>query len=160
MGKRAGRACPAPTGWREIDRALLIKSYSLTQSLHKRYMFPLDVTGWMVYTVGRRTVLSYYILYQFIPILLPDLPKGACSLCCLAKKAVMPIAPVAISPARISARCRRPSAATWPAKRSTYAALMNPAAPCCTNAARRAGIWGRCPIELYSVLCLRYTTIK
>lgn len=45
-------------------------------------------------------------------------------------------------------------------KRSTYAALMNPAAPCCTNAARRVGIWGRCPIELYSVLCLRYTTIK
>ena len=42
----------------------------------------------------------------------------------------------------------------------SYAALMNPAAPCCTNAARRAGIWGRCPIELYSVLCLRYTTIK
>ena len=65
MGKRAGRACPAPTGWREIDRALLIKSYSLTQSLHKRYMFPLDVTGRMVYTVGRRTVLSYYILCQF-----------------------------------------------------------------------------------------------
>ena len=61
----AGRACPAPTGWREIDRALLIKSYSLTQSLHKRYMFPLDVTGRMVYTVGRRTVLSYYILCQF-----------------------------------------------------------------------------------------------
>ena len=28
-------------------------------------MFPLDVTGWMVYTVGRRTVLSYYILCQF-----------------------------------------------------------------------------------------------
>ena len=44
-GEVAGRACPAPTGWREIDRALLIKSYSLTQSLHKRYMFPLDVTG-------------------------------------------------------------------------------------------------------------------
>ena len=65
MGKRAGRACPAPTVWREIDRTLLIKSYSLTQSLHKRYMFPLDVTGRMVYTVGRRTVLSYYILCQF-----------------------------------------------------------------------------------------------
>ena len=65
MGKCAGRACPAPTVWREIDRALLIKSYSLTQSLHKRYMFPLDVTGWMVYTVGRRAVLSYYILCQF-----------------------------------------------------------------------------------------------
>ena len=65
MEKCAGRACPAPTGWREIDRALLIKSYSLTQSLHKRYMFPLDVTGWMVYTVGRRAVLSYYILCQF-----------------------------------------------------------------------------------------------
>ena len=64
-GEVAGRACPAPTVWREIDRALLIKSYSLTQSLHKRYMFPLDVTGWMVYTVGRRTVLSYYILCQF-----------------------------------------------------------------------------------------------
>ena len=44
-GKVACRACPAPTGWREIDRALLIKSCSLTQSLHKRYMFPLDVTG-------------------------------------------------------------------------------------------------------------------
>ena len=28
-------------------------------------MFPLDVTGWMVYTVSRRTVLSYYILCQF-----------------------------------------------------------------------------------------------
>ena len=28
-------------------------------------MFPLDVTRWMVYTVGRRTVLSYYILCQF-----------------------------------------------------------------------------------------------
>ena len=68
--------------------------------------------------------------------------------------------PVATSPARISARCKRSSAATWPARRSTYAALMNPAAPCCTNAARRAGIWARCPIELYSVLCLRYTTIK
>lgn len=27
-------------------------------------MFPLDVTEWMVYTVGRRTVLSYYILCQ------------------------------------------------------------------------------------------------
>ena len=67
MGKRAGRARPAPTVWREIDRALLIKSYSLTQSLHKRYMFPLDVTGWMVYTVGRRAVLSYYILYQLFP---------------------------------------------------------------------------------------------
>ena len=37
----------------------------LTQSLHKRYMFPLDVTGRMVYTVGRRTVLSYYILCHF-----------------------------------------------------------------------------------------------
>ena len=61
---RAGHARPL-RGWREIDRALLIKSYSLTQSLHKRYMFPLDVTGWMVYTVGRRTVLSYYILCQF-----------------------------------------------------------------------------------------------
>ena len=129
-------------------------------SLQNTYTFPLDVTKLMVYTIGIRTVLSYYILYQFIPILLPDLPKGACSLCCLAKKAVMPIAPVAISPARISARCRRPSAATWPARRSTYAALMNPAAPCCTNAARQAGIWGRCPIELYSALCLRYTTIK
>ena len=55
----------------------------------------------MVYTIGIRTVLSYYILYQFIPILLPDLPKGACSLCCLAKRAVMPIAPVATSPADI-----------------------------------------------------------
>ena len=119
-------------------------------SLQSTYTFPLDATKLMVYTISIRTVLSYYLLYQFIPILLPDLPKGACSLCCLAKKAVMPIAPVAISPARISARCRRPSAATWPARRSTYAALMNPAAPCCTNAARRAGIWGRCPIELYS----------
>lgn len=28
-------------------------------------MFPLDVTEWMVYTVGRRTVLSYYILCRF-----------------------------------------------------------------------------------------------
>lgn len=65
MEKRAGRTCPAPTVWRKIDRALLIKSYSLTQSLHKRYMFPLDVTERMVYTVGRRTVLSYYILCQF-----------------------------------------------------------------------------------------------
>ena len=65
MEKRAGRTCPAPTVWRKIVRALLIKSYSLTQSLHKRYMFPLDVTERMVYTVGRRTVLSYYILCQF-----------------------------------------------------------------------------------------------
>ena len=64
----AGRACPAPTGWRKKEgwgRHQLPASLPLTQSLHKRYMFPLDVTGWMVYTVGRRAVLSYYILCQF-----------------------------------------------------------------------------------------------
>ena len=68
MGKCAGRACPAPTGWRKKEgwgRHQLPASLPLTQSLHKRYMFPLDVTGWMVYTVGRRTVLCYYILCQF-----------------------------------------------------------------------------------------------
>ena len=67
-GKVAGRACPAPTGWRKgerVSRHQLPASLPFTQSLHKRYMFPLDVTGWMVYTVGRRTVLSYYILCQF-----------------------------------------------------------------------------------------------
>ena len=66
--KVAGRACPAPTGWRKKEgwgRHQLPASLPLTQSLHKRYMFPLDVTRWMVYTVGRRTVLSYYILCQF-----------------------------------------------------------------------------------------------
>ena len=67
-GEVAGRACPAPTGWRKKEgwgRHQLPASLPLTQSLHKRYMFPLDVTGRMVYTVGRRTVLSYYILCQF-----------------------------------------------------------------------------------------------
>ena len=78
-GKRAGRACPAPTGWRKKEgwgRHQLPASLPLTQSLHKRYMFPLDVTRWMVYTVGRRTVLSHYILCQFFHSI-PDFMKGA-----------------------------------------------------------------------------------
>ncbi len=48
----------------EIDRALLIKSYShpiFTQALH----VSLDVTKLMVYTISIRAVLSYYILCQF-----------------------------------------------------------------------------------------------
>ena len=66
-GKRACRACPAPTGGgkKREGRHQLPVSLPLTQFLHKCYMFPLDVTGWMVYTVGRRAVLSYYILCQF-----------------------------------------------------------------------------------------------
>ena len=77
--KVAGRACPAPTGWRKKEgwgRHQLPASLPLTQSLHKRYMFPLDVTRWMVYTVGRRTVLSHYILCQFFHSI-PDFMKGA-----------------------------------------------------------------------------------
>ena len=67
MGKCAGRACPAPTGVakKRRPRQASTSGVPLTQSLHKCYMFPLDVTGRMVYTVGRRTVLSYYILCQF-----------------------------------------------------------------------------------------------
>ena len=66
----ADALAPVQTEYARIlaDKAYVdevLKSYSLTQSLHKRYIFPLDVTGWMVYTVGRRTVLSYYILCQF-----------------------------------------------------------------------------------------------
>ena len=50
----------------------------------------------------------------------------------------MRIARGATSPARISARCRSSSAATWPARRSTYAAPTSPAARCCTSAAPQA----------------------
>ena len=63
-----GPGMPGPYrggGRKRVGRHQLPASLPLTQSLHKCYMFPLDVTGWMVYTVGRRTVLSYYILCQF-----------------------------------------------------------------------------------------------
>ena len=63
-----GPGMPGPYrggGKKREGRYQLPASPPLTQSLHKCYMFPLDVTGWMVYTVGRRTVLSYYILCQF-----------------------------------------------------------------------------------------------
>ena len=63
---RAGHARPLRgDGKRREGRHQLPVSLPLTQFLHKCYMFPLDVTGWMVYTVGRRAVLSYYILCQF-----------------------------------------------------------------------------------------------
>ena len=63
------------------------------------------------------------------------------------------------SPARISARCRSSSAATWPARRSTYAAPTSPAARCCTSAAPQAGIWGRCPIDRRPCPALYYLFI-
>lgn len=36
------------------------------KALQYPYRFPLDVTCGMVYTIGIRTVLFYYILYQLI----------------------------------------------------------------------------------------------
>ena len=36
------------------------------KALQDPYRFPLDVTCGMVYTIGIRTVLFYYILYQLI----------------------------------------------------------------------------------------------
>lgn len=36
------------------------------KALLNPYRFPLDVTCGMVYTIGIRTVLFYYILYQLI----------------------------------------------------------------------------------------------
>ena len=63
-GKPAGRACPAPTGWWGIcERYRLGNAY---KALLNPYRFPLDVTCGMVYTIGIRTVLFYYILYQLI----------------------------------------------------------------------------------------------
>ena len=68
LWKACGPGMPGPYGGggkKRVGRHQLPASLPLTQSLHKCYMFPLDVTGWMVYTVGRRAVLSYYILCQF-----------------------------------------------------------------------------------------------
>ena len=63
-GEIAGRACPAPTGWWGIcERYRLGNTY---KALQYPYRFPLDVTCGMVYTIGIRTVLFYYILYQLI----------------------------------------------------------------------------------------------
>ena len=62
---RAGHARPLRGGEKKKARASIHFRRPLTQSLHKCYMFPLDVTERMVYTVGRRTVLSYYILCRF-----------------------------------------------------------------------------------------------
>ena len=54
----------APTGWWGIcERYRLGNTY---KALLNPYRFPLDVTCGMVYTIGIRTVLFYYILYQLI----------------------------------------------------------------------------------------------
>ena len=63
QGARA--ACtPAPTGWWvSCERYRLGNTY---KALQDPYRFHLDVTCGMVYTIGIRTVLFYYILYQLI----------------------------------------------------------------------------------------------
>ena len=65
IGRVRGRyVCPAPTGWWGIrERYRLGNTY---KALLNPYRFPLDVTCGMVYTIGIRTVLFYYILYQLI----------------------------------------------------------------------------------------------
>ena len=61
---RAGGMYAAPTGWWGIcERYRLGNTY---KALLDPYRFPLDVTCGMVYTIGIRTVLFYYILYQLI----------------------------------------------------------------------------------------------
>ena len=60
----AGGMYAAPTGWWGIcERYRLGNTY---KALQYPYRFPLDVTCGMVYTIGIRTVLFYYILYQLI----------------------------------------------------------------------------------------------
>ena len=61
--KQPGRARPAPTGWWGICERYRLGTY---KALLNPYRFPLDVTCGMVYTIGIRTVLFYYILYQLI----------------------------------------------------------------------------------------------
>ena len=65
IGKVRGRHVrPAPTRWWGIcERYRLGNTY---KALQDPYRFPLDVTCGMVYTIGIRTVLFYYILYQLI----------------------------------------------------------------------------------------------
>lgn len=60
----AGGMYAAPTRWWGIcERYRLGNTY---KALQDPYRFPLDVTCGMVYTIGIRTVLFYYILYQLI----------------------------------------------------------------------------------------------
>ena len=64
-GLGAGGAEPGPYGRTGIcERYRLGNTY---KALQYPYRFPLDVTCGMVYTIGIRTVLFYYILYQLIP---------------------------------------------------------------------------------------------
>ena len=59
-----GPGMPGPYGWWGIcERYRLGNTY---KALLNPYRFPLDVTCGMVYTIGIRTVLFYYILYQLI----------------------------------------------------------------------------------------------
>ena len=59
-----GPGMPGPYGVVGIfERYRLGNTY---KALQDPYSFPLDVTCGMVYTIGIRTVLFYYILYQLI----------------------------------------------------------------------------------------------
>lgn len=59
-----GPGMPGPYGVVGIcERYRLGNAY---KALLNPYRFPLDVTCGMVYTIGIRTVLFYYILYQLI----------------------------------------------------------------------------------------------
>ena len=64
IGKVRGRHVCHPYGVVGIcERYRLGNAY---KALLNPYRFPLDVTCGMVYTIGIRTVLFYYILYQLI----------------------------------------------------------------------------------------------
>ena len=64
IGKVRGRHVCRPYGVVGIcERYRLGNTY---KALQDPYRFPLDVTCGMVYTIGIRTVLFYYILYQLI----------------------------------------------------------------------------------------------
>ena len=59
-----GPGTPGPYGVAGIcEQYRLGNTY---KALQDPYRFPLDVTCGMVYTIGIRTVLFYYILYQLI----------------------------------------------------------------------------------------------
>lgn len=61
IGCRPGM--PGPCGVVGICERYRLGTY---KALQDPYRFPLDVTCGMVYTIGIRTVLFYYILYQLI----------------------------------------------------------------------------------------------
>ena len=64
--RQGARAACMPGPYRGTGICERYRLGNTYKALQDPYRFPLDVTCGMVYTIGIRTVLFYYILYQLI----------------------------------------------------------------------------------------------